>query len=185
MRAKWNHLFTKKLPPGLPPHRRTNHRIDLIAGAQPKSRQAYPLAEEHRKAVQEEIEALLARGHIRPSISPWGAPLLVVRQGEKLRLVYDYRDLNAVTVRNAYPMPTTDEIVKLAAGKKIFAAIDCASAFNQVRMEEGHEYLTAFNCHLGHFEWRVLSFGLCNAPSQMQATLDDVLGHLRELGVAW
>ena len=97
------------------------------------------------KALKEYIEENLAKGFIRKSKSPAGAPILFVRKHDgSLRLCVDYRRLNAITIRNSYPLPRINDLMEVFKGSKIFTRLDLRSAYNLVRIKEGHEYLTAF-----------------------------------------
>ena len=118
------------------------------------------------KELKEQLTDLLEKGFIRPSTSPWGAPVLFVRKKDgSLRMCIDYRQLNKVTIKNRYPLPRIDDLFDQLQGAKCFSKIDLRSGYHQVRVREVDIPKTAFRTRYGHYEFRVLSFGLTNAPA--------------------
>ena len=118
----------------------------------------------------EELRTQLAdltnRGFIRPSSSPYGAPVLFVRKKDgSMRMCIDYRGLNAVSVKNAYPLPRIDQLLDQLHGATVLSKLDLQMGYNQVRIEPEDIPKTAFSCRYGSFEYLVMPFGLCNAPS--------------------
>lgn len=112
-----------------------------------------------------QVEDYLARGYIRPSISPYGAPILFARKKNgKLRICIDYRALNSLTRKNSFPLPRIDELLENPAGACYFSKLDLASGYHQIQIVEEDVPKTAFNTQYGHYEWLVMSFGLTNAP---------------------
>ena len=124
------------------------------------------MSEEELSAVKRTIGDYLEKGWIRPSTSPYGAPVIVIRKktGE-LRIVIDYRMLNKQTRIDAYPIPRIDELLDRLSKARFFTKIDLASGYHQVKMAAGHEYKTAFLTRYGTYEWLVLPLGLTNAPA--------------------
>lgn len=121
------------------------------------------------------INDLLARGLIRPSESPWGAPVLFVKKKDgSLRLCVDYRALNAVTIKNRYPIPLIDELLDRLSGAHYFSALDLCSGYHQVRMHPDSVDKTAFRTRYGSFEWLVMPFGLTNAPATFMSLMNQV-----------
>ena len=117
------------------------------------------------KELKEQLRDLLEKGFIRPSTSPWGAPVLFVRKKDgSLRMCIDYRQLNKVTIKNRYPLPRIDDLFD-QQGAKCFSKIDLRSGYHQVRVRETDIPKTAFRTRYGHYEFRVLCFGLTNAPA--------------------
>ncbi|KAG0152773.1 hypothetical protein PDIDSM_2578 [Penicillium digitatum] len=113
---------------------------------------------------------------IRPSSSPAASPVLFVKKpGGGLRFCVDYRALNAITVKDRYPLPLTKETLNNLKGMKFFTKIDIISAFNNLRIAKGQEYLTAFRTRLGLFESLVMPFGLTGAPASFQRFINDTL----------
>jgi len=170
-------IFEKREADRLPPHRMYDISIDLIPGSQLYFGPIYSLTVTELKALKEYIEENIRKGFIRKSKSPAGAPILFVKKHDgTLRLCVDYRRLNAITIRNSYPLPRINDLIEVFKNCKIFTRLDLRSAYNLVRVKEGHEYLTAFRTPIGHFEYLVMPFGLRNAPSVFQRFIQDVLG---------
>ena len=122
------------------------------------------------------LDENLAKGFIRPSSSHVTSPVLFVKKpGGGLRLCMDYRSLNDVSTKDRYPLPLIKETLNNLEGMKYFTKIDIISAFNNVRMKEGHEHLTAFLTRFGLFESLVMPFGLTGAPTTFQRFINDSL----------
>lgn len=167
----------------LPPHRDgIDLKIETPEGKMPPWGPLYSMSESERQAVADYIEDKLACGHIRPSKSPAGAPVLFTqRKTGKLRFCVDYRGLNAITKRNSYPLPLPDDLLDRTRGCTIFTAIDLKNAFNLIRIAEGDEWKTAFRTHLGLYEMTVMPYGLTNAPANFQFFINRVLADLIDI----
>lgn len=169
-------VFEKKEADKLPPHREYDISIDLVPGGQLYYGPVYSLTIVEMEALKNYLKENLDKGFIRKSKSPAGAPVLFVKkQDGSLRLCVDYRKLNSITIRNSYPIPRLVDLIESFKGAVIFTRLDLRSAYNLVRVKEGHEYLTAFRTPLGQFEYLVMPFGLRNAPSVFQRFIQDVL----------
>ena len=154
--------------PPFPKERDVEHTIELEPGAQPPSKRPYRLSPLELDELKRQLEELTSQGYIQPSKSPYGAPVLFVKKKDgSMRLCVDYRALNAVTVKNSYPLPKIDELLDRLHGAKVFSKLDLAQGYHQVRVAEADVPKTAFRCQLGHFEFKVMPFGLCNAPSHL------------------
>ena len=156
--------------------RAIKHEIDIIPGSAPPCRGIYRMAPSELDELKAQLTDLMNRGLIQPSTSPYGAPVLFVKKKNgKNRMVIDYRLLNSITVKNKYPIPRIDDLLDQLHGSTVFSKIDLASGYHQVPIAEGHEHRTAFRTRFGSFEFKVLPFGLCNAPSTFQRMINEVL----------
>ncbi|GBG89995.1 hypothetical protein CBR_g50086 [Chara braunii] len=159
-------------PTGVVPDRPISHEIILEAGVVPLKGCIYRMSEEELEVLRAQLDDLLAKGWIRPSSSPYGAPVLFVRKKNKdLQLCIDYRKLNAQTVKNAGPLPRIDDLLERLGGAKFFSKLDLKSGYHQISIRPNDCYKTAFKTRYGHFEWVVMPFGLTNAPTTFEATM--------------
>ena len=164
--APYADVFPDDLPPGLPPSREIDHRIELVPGATPPSRPTYRLSAAELTELKKQLAELSAAGFIRPSKSPFGAPILFVKKKDgSMRMCVDYRALNNVTIKNSYPLPRVDELFDRLQGAKLFSKIDLRSGYHQIRIADEDVPKTAFRTRYGHYEFLVLPFGLTNAPA--------------------
>jgi hypothetical protein len=137
----------------------------------------FRLSRKEKAELEKTIQELLEKGYIKPSKSPFGAPILFVGQKDgTLRMCVDYRALNKLTVKNKYPMPRIDDLLDTLAGSSYFSTLDLASGYHQIKVKEADTHKTAFRTPMGHFEWLVMPFGLCNAPATFQSAMNDVFG---------
>ena len=160
---------------GLPPERpNTDHTIELEPGSTPTFKNIYPMSQKELETLKKELIELLSSGRIRPSTSPYGAPVFFVYTEEKMRLVVDYRALNKISVKNRAALPNIQEILDRLSKAKFFTKLDLASGFHQILINENDCKKTAFRTKYGHFEWTVMPFGLSNAPATFQNTMNSV-----------
>ncbi|GJT17780.1 putative reverse transcriptase domain-containing protein [Tanacetum coccineum] len=118
------------------------------------------------KELSEQLQELSDKGFIRPSSSPWGAPVLFVKKKDgSFRMCIDYRELNKLTVKNRYPLPRIDDLFDQLQGSSIYSKIDLRSGYHQLRVREQDVPKTAFRTRYGHYEFQVMPFGLTNAPA--------------------
>ncbi|GJT00746.1 putative reverse transcriptase domain-containing protein [Tanacetum coccineum] len=152
--------------PGLPPTRQVEFQIDLIPGAAPVARAPYRLTPSKMKELSEQLKELSNKGFIRPSSSPWGAPVLFVKKNDgSFRMCIDYRELNKLTVKNRYPLPRIDDLFHQLQGSGVYSKIYLRSGYHQLRVREEDIPKTAFRTLYGHYEFQVMTFGLTNAPA--------------------
>ncbi|GJS36123.1 putative nucleotidyltransferase, ribonuclease H [Tanacetum coccineum] len=158
-------VFPEDLP-GLPPVRQVEFQIDLIPGAAPVARTPYRLAPSEMQELSNQLQELTDRGFIRPSTSPWGAPVLFVKKKDgSFRMCIDYRELNKLTIKNRYPLPRIDDLFDQIQGSSVYSKIDLRSSYHQLRVREEDIPKTAFRTRYGHYEFQVMPFGLTNAPA--------------------
>jgi len=161
---------------GLPPQRACDHAIPLVTGAKPVYTRPYRYPPALKDEIERQMQDMLDKGLIQPSSSPFSSPLLLVKKKDgSWRPCVDYRHLNALTIRGKFPIPIFDELVDELAGASWFSTLDLNSGFHQIRMKAGEEFKTAFQTHFGHFEFRVMSFGLCGAPASFQGAMNCTL----------
>ena len=170
-------VFSKRKADQLPPHRgHLDHSILLEPDARPQFGPIYNLSEVELETLRKYIEENLEKGFIRPSTSPFGAPVLFVKKNDgSLRLCVDYRALNRITVKNRYPLPLISQLLDRLKHAKYYTKIDLRSAYNLLRIAQGDEWKTAFRTRYGHFEYCVMPFGLTNAPATFQSYINAAL----------
>jgi hypothetical protein len=180
-------VFSPKRADKLPPHRPYDHEIRLTSEKKMPFGRIYSMSREELQTLREWLDENLKKGFIRPSSSPVTSPVLFVKKpGGGLRLCMDYRALNEISVKDRYPLPLVKETLNSLEGMKFFTKIDIISAFNNVRMKEGHEKLTAFLTRFGLFESLVMPFGLTGAPATFQRFINDSLrGYLDQFCSAY
>ena len=158
-------VFPDELP-GLPPHRDVDFGIELHPGTSPISMTPHKMAHVELQELRVQLQELLDKGFIRPSTSPWGAPVLFVKKKDKtLRLCIDYRQLNRVTIKNRYPFLRIDDLFDQLRGARVYSKIDLRIGYHQLRVRETENPKTAFRARYGHFEFTVMPFELTNAPT--------------------
>ncbi|KAJ9521797.1 hypothetical protein QJQ45_024663, partial [Haematococcus lacustris] len=163
------------MPPGLPPDRPVGHTIRTPPGSEAPYKRMYKLSPREEAEVKKQVAELLAKGLIEPSSSPYGAPILFVQKKDgSLRMCIDYRALNKLTVRDRYPLPRIDDLFDKLAGKRVFSSLDLQSGYHQIRITEEDVPKTAFLTPMGQFQFKVLCFGLTNAPATFQRMMNNV-----------
>ncbi|KAL0554546.1 hypothetical protein IC582_008469 [Cucumis melo] len=151
---------------GLSLDREIEFTIELLPGTAPISQAPYRMAPSVLKELKMQLQELVDNEYIRPSVSPWGAPVLFAKKKDgTLRLCIDYRQLNKVTIRNKYPLPRIDDLFDQLRGATLFSEIDLRSGYHQLKVRESDIAKTTFRTRYGHYEFRVMPFSLTNAPS--------------------
>jgi hypothetical protein len=167
-------VFPDELP-GMPSDRDVEFVIELQPGTAPISKRPYRMPPKELAELKNQLQELLDKGYIRLSSSPWGCPALFVKKKDgSLRLCVDYRPLNAVTIKNKYPLPQIDVLFDQLAGAKVFYKIDLRSGYHQIKIRPCDIPKTAFSTRYGLYEFLVMSFGLTNAPAYFMYLMNSV-----------
>ena len=178
-------------PEAEPPKRSVTHAINLLPDAVPIKRRPYPLPEHKLAAMKTQITDLARNNWIEPSNSPWGAPILfVLKKNGDLRMCVDFRDLNAVTIDDSFPLPRIEVMLHRASQARIFSKLDLASGFHQIEVEPESRPLTAFRLPeavegSSLWQWKVMPFGLRNAPPTFQRAMSVTLAGLDHCAVVY
>src|SRR4051812_19917100 len=159
----------------MPPDRGIEVLIYVIPGTGHIAKRPYKMLVNELAELKEKIRELQAKGFIRPSSSPWGAPVLFVdKKDGSLRMCVDYRSLNDVTIKNKYPLPIINDLFDQLEGPCVFSKIDLRSGYHQVKIREKDIPKTAFTTSYGLYEYTVMSFGLTNAPAYFMNMMNKV-----------
>ena len=157
-------VFSDEVP-GLPPSREVEFSIDLVLGTGVVSMAPYRMAPAELVELKKQIEELMEKQFIRPSTSPWGAPVLLVKKKDgSSRLCVDYRQLNKMTIKNKYQLPRIDDLMDQQHGSSVFSKIDLWSGYHQILVKADDVQKMAFRSRYGHYEYVVMPFGVTNAP---------------------
>ena len=155
------------------------HDIELIPGARPIKQNAYKLNLVKKEIMKREVEYLLTNNLAEPSLSPWASPcILIPKPDGSYRFCTDYRKVNQVTVRDSFPLPRIDEIVDSIGRGKFISSIDLLKGYYQIRLTPRATKISAFVTPFGLFQYKVLSFGLCNAPATFQRMITGIVQDL-------
>ena len=149
--------------------------IEVVQGTTPILRTPYRMAPTELKELKTQLQELLDKGFIRPSVSPWDAPVLFVKKKDgTLRMCINYRQINKVTVKNKYPLPRIEALFDQLRGASVFSKIDLRSGYYQLRVKEVDVLKTAFRTRYSHYEFLVMPFGLTNAPAAFMDLMNRV-----------
>ncbi|KOM48635.1 hypothetical protein LR48_Vigan07g233900 [Vigna angularis] len=181
------YAFLFQPPTTLPPSRPTDHGITLQRNSAPIFVRPYQYPHFQKHEIEQQVQQMLDSGFIKPSTSPFSSPVILVKKKDGTwHFCVDYRALNAVTVKDKFSIPTVDELLDELGNATWFSKLDLFSGFHQILMFPADCAKTAFCTHNGHFEFKVMPFGLCNAPSTFQATMNDLFWlHLRQFIIAF
>ncbi|KAI3804330.1 hypothetical protein L1987_25790 [Smallanthus sonchifolius] len=172
--AEFSDVFPDELP-GIPLKREVEFRINLVPRTTPIAKAPYRLASTEMAELKKQLDELLEKGFVRPSSSPWGAPVLFVKKKDvSMRMCIDYRELNKITIKNRYPLPRIDDLFDQLQGAHCFSKIDLRSGYHQLKVQEEDISETAFRTRYGHYEFTVMPFGLTNAPATFMDMMNRV-----------
>lgn len=150
--------------------------IKEIPGSTPPCKNAYRLSAAELRELKKQLDELLSKGYVRPSDSPYGAPVLFVpKKDGTLRMCLDFRALNAQTIKDRYPLPRDQDLFDQFKGANYFTTLDCLNGYYVVPIHQNSIHKTTIRTQLGSFEWLVMPFGLCNAPSVYQRMIENIL----------
>jgi hypothetical protein len=167
-------VFPEELP-GMPLDREIEFVIELVPGTAPIFKRPYRMAANQLAELKEQLQELLDKGYIRPSASPFGAPVIFVpKKDGTQRMCVDYRSLNEVTVKNKYPLPRIDDLFDQLKGACVFSKIDLQCGYHQLKIRATDIPKTTFITRYGLYEYTVMSFGLTNAPAYFMYLMNKV-----------
>ncbi|GBG89838.1 hypothetical protein CBR_g49687 [Chara braunii] len=171
--AKYPDLFEE--PTGVV-EREVVHAIEIIPGSSIPKGRIYRMSPGELDELRRQLKELVQKGWIRPSVSPYGSPDLFVPKKKEgtLRMCIDYRGLNAITVKNREPLPRIDDLLDRVQGCRYFSKIDLKSEYHQIAIRPEDQHKTAFQTRYGLYEFVVMPFGLCNAPSTFQHAMNRI-----------
>lgn len=175
---KHNDVFVSEIPDTLPPLRQHNHTIKLKENAVVPRQRPYRASGPDQDEIKRQINNLMSKGLITPSTTPFGAPIILVKQKDKVRMVVNYKELNKQTIPDNYPLPNVQDLLDRLYEAKVYSKIDLCSGYHQIRIEEEDINKTGFTTAIGTYNFLVMPFGLTNAPATFQRTMNSLFQDL-------
>ena len=176
---RYPQLFPESLPQHPPPPGRIQHAIDLIPNHTIPKRKLYRQTHEELAETKRQIDEYLMANQITPSTSPFGSPILLVKKKDgTMRMCVDYRGLNDITIKNTFPIPRVDDLHDQLAHAKYFTKLDLFTGYHQIPIKSSDQYKTAFISRYGTYEFKVMPFGLSNAPATFQSAMHSLFHDL-------
>lgn len=170
-----NYASVFATPTSLPPHCTQDHYIPLIEGSGPIKVKPYRYPHSQEEEIEKLVGDMLKEGIIQPSKSLFSSPIILVKKKDgSWHVCTNYRAINAITIKDSFPMPTVDELLDELFGASFFSKLDLRSGYHQVLLAPEDRHKTAFCMHHGHFEWLVMPFRLTNAPVTFQGMMNDI-----------
>jgi hypothetical protein len=159
--------------PELPPKREIYFYIDQLPRSTPISKAPYRMSLPELIELQNQLQELLDKEYIKPSVSPYGSPVFFVKKKDgTLILCIDYRQLNKMMIKNKYPLPKINDLLDQVGGENIFSKLDLRSGYHQVRIRDEDINKTTFRMRYKHYEFVVIPFGLTNAPKTFMCLMN-------------
>jgi hypothetical protein len=167
-------IFLEELP-GMLPKRELEFTIDLKPGTKMIAKKPYRMSTPELQELKMQLKELLDLGLIRPSVSPWGAPVIFIRKKDgSWRLCIDYHQMNKATIKNQYPLVRIDDLFDQMKGATVFSKIDLQSGYHELWIKEDGIPKTTFKTRFGHYEFTIFPFGLTNAPGVFMSLMNGV-----------
>jgi len=169
-------------PTGLPPESREKYQIITDPNAKAPFKNPYRISRKEEKELHSQIEVALKNGWLTESTSEYRAPVIFIpKKDGTLRMCIDYRDLNRITTKDRFPLPSTEDLIDRLQGAKVFSRINMYAGYNQMAIRPEDTHKTAFVTKFGLYKWRVLPFGLANGPAAFMRMMDRILASNPEL----
>jgi hypothetical protein len=161
------------------PGRACDHKVPLIPGTSPIQSRPYRYAPSLKDEIENQVADMLEAGLIQPSTGSFSSPVHLVKKKDNMwQFCIDYKALNAITMKSKFPLPVIDELMDELSGSCWFSMLDLRAGYHHIRLAPEEEYKIAFHTHSGHYEFKVMPFGLCGVPNTFQSDMNVTLAPL-------